>query len=43
MELDWSNMISPVFNPDDYIDQWLCKYSVLNIHDEYYDREEECC
>ena len=30
------------FNPDDYIDQWLCKYSVLSMHDEDYDRGEEC-
>jgi len=39
---DWKYLNSTIFNPDDYIDQWLCKYSVLSMHDEDYDRGEEC-
>ena len=37
-----SCFFSEIFNPDEYIDRWLCKYSVLSIHDEDYDRGEEC-
>ena len=39
---DWSNLPSTVFNPDEYIDQWICKYNILSMHDEDYDRGEEC-
>ena len=39
---DIGNTQCSIFNPDDYIDQWLCKYSVLSMHDEDYDRGEEC-
>ena len=41
---DWDKLYynETIFNPDDYIDQWLCKYSVISIHDEDYDRGEEC-
>jgi len=38
---DW-NLIGPIFNPDEYVDRWLCKYSILTMHDEDYDRGEEC-
>ena len=39
---DISAMREVIFKPDAYIDQWLCKYSVVSIHDEDYDRGEEC-
>ena len=41
---DWDELgaNAKLFNADYYIDQWLCKYSALSIHDEDYDRGEEC-
>ena len=39
---DWDYIQPSIFNPDEYIDQWLCKYSVISMHDEDYDRGEEC-
>ena len=35
-------MRETIFNPDKYIDEWLCKYNVISMHDEDYDRGEEC-
>ena len=39
---NWRNLSRRVCIPDEYIDCWLCKYSVLSMHDEDYGRGEEC-